>query len=139
MAFTGELYFYYCNKSNQNVIELLKLYADKIGYQFNYEIDEDEHSIIFFKDKEMWEYHLNHGYNVDLNGEGCFYVDAKMVSLKGKASLYELNGFSNFDPTDTYLIFSKVPYYVLTVPHDINDDPFSKKIHDDFYSLLTIE
>ena len=140
MEFTGELYFYYSDKSNETVINLLKLYADKIGYDYNYEINDlDEHSIMFFKNKKMWEYHLEHGYNVDLNGEGCFYINAKMVSLNGKASLYELNGRSNFDPTDTFFVFSKVPYYVLTVPYDIEEDPFSKKIYTDFYNILIMK
>lgn len=139
MEFTGELYFYYSDKPNDAVINLLKLYADKIGYEYNYEINDlGEHSIMFFKNKKMWEYHLEHGYNVDLNGEGCFCINAKIVSLEGKASLYELNGRSNFDPTDTCFTFDKVSYYVLTVPCAIEEDSFSKKIYTDFHNLLIL-
>lgn len=137
MELTGELYFYYADKSIENVIDALKLYADKIDYQYNYEIDEyNEHSIMFFKNAEMWEYHLKHGYNVDINGQGCFYISAKNVSLNGKATLYELNGNSNFEPTNTQFTFTQVSYHVLTIPFDIDDDPFSKQIHTAFNEIL---
>ncbi|WP_286467616.1 hypothetical protein [Myroides sp. DF42-4-2] len=103
---------------------------------YNVEVDDGEYSILFYESTKMLEYHLEHGYNVDLAGKGCFFVGVKTVMLDAKATLFELNGESNFEPAETNFILSKVSYCNLIVPDYIEDDEFSKKMYNDFYEIL---
>jgi hypothetical protein len=139
MELTGELYGFYSNKELPVVFEELKKYAESINFKFDIDsFDEWEH-IFFYKNEIMLEYHDEKGYNTELNGEGCFFIEAKKTKLIGIAKLFEFEGKSDFNPIDINLALTNVNYYLLTVPHIIEDDEFSRKIHGSILSILTTE
>ena len=84
----------------------------------------------------MLDYHYEHGYNTDIDNEGCFSIEYKQVSLDGIATLLETNDKSNFDPYDINLVFEAIDYYFLIIPDFIEDSTFSKKIHGIFSNIL---
>jgi hypothetical protein len=133
---TGVLYGFYSNKPIVGVFEALKDAALKIGYQHEYNEYEDEKSLLFYKNKEMLEYHLENGYNTDLQGNGCFCVEAKNVKLHGVASLHKFEESSDFEPYDINLIFNQVQYYLLIVPGVIENSEFSFRVHSLFSQVL---
>ncbi|HWV67719.1 hypothetical protein [Chitinophaga sp.] len=137
MNWTGELYGFYTEKPIQEVFEILKNKASEMPYKFDYNKTDTEETLLFYKDQEMLEYHLENGYNTDLNGEGCFSVEAKTVKLDGIATLFEFEGLSDFEPYDINLVFSRISYYVLVVPDFIEESQFSKKIHTMFRQVLS--
>lgn len=71
---TGVLYGFYTNKPIEFVFKHMQTQAKEIGYQWNYIEYNDEKNLLFYKNKEMFTYHLEHGYNVDLKGEVCFGI-----------------------------------------------------------------
>lgn len=137
MNWTGELYGFYTEKPIQEVFEILKNKASEMPYKFDYNKTDIEETLLFYKDQEMLDYHLENGYNTDLNGEGCFSVEAKTVKLDGIATLFEFEGLSDFEPYDINLVFSRICYYVLVVPDFIEESEFSKKIHTMFRQVLS--
>ena len=139
MELTGELYGFYTNKELPTVFEELKKYAESIGFKFNINSFEEWENLFFYKDEKMLQYHDEKGYNTELNGEGCFGIEAKKTKLIGIAKLFEFEGETNFDPYDINLAFNHVYYYLLVVPHIIEDDAFSRKIHDSIRSILIAE
>jgi hypothetical protein len=136
MEFTGELYGFYSNREVATVFEKLKKLAERINYQFKIGSLFENEDIFFYKDDAMLRYHEENGYNTDLNGEGCFYIEAKKTTLNGIATLFEFEGKSDFDPYDINLAFTQVYYYVLTIPHIIEEDEFSRKIHQAVLNIL---
>jgi hypothetical protein len=136
MEWSGTYYYFYSNKSIQILFELLKAEASKIDFLHEYSIWDNEESLFFFKNKEMYDYHMNNGYNSDISGEGCFCVQAKMTHLNGVASLFEFDGSKDFDPQEINLVFDKLFYYVLIVPNPINECGFSSKINEIFSNAI---
>ncbi|HEY8957346.1 hypothetical protein [Chitinophaga sp.] len=137
MNWTGELYGFYSEKPIQEVFEAVKNKALEMPYKFDYNKTDIEETLLFYKDEAMLEYHLENGYNTELNGEGCFSLEAKTVKLDGIATLFEFEGASDFEPYDINLVFSRIYYYVLTVPDFIEESEFSKKIHAMFHQVLS--
>lgn len=136
MELTGQLYGFYSNKKISSVFEELKKYAKSTDYLCEHNTYDDEESLFFFKDEEMKQYHEEEGYNTDQKSQGCFCVEAKMTKLDGISTLFEFEGSSDFDPIDINLVFTKVYYYVLTVPHFLENDKFSKTIFDSMHRIL---
>lgn len=81
MEFTGFYYSFYFDKNTDIVIEELK------NTNFCYEEREfnGEKSYFFYKNDEMYENHLENGYSLDKNGEGCFCLETKRVPINGEA------------------------------------------------------
>jgi hypothetical protein len=139
MELTGVLYGFYSNKAMPAVFEKLKTYAESINFKFQHDSFEGNEDIFFYKDENMRRYHDDKGYNTELNGEGCFYIEGKNAKLNGIATLFEFEGKSDFEPFDINLAFTQVYYYVLTVPHIVEDDEFSRKIHHAVQNILTTD
>jgi hypothetical protein len=137
MELTGALYGFYSNKALPAVLEEFKKYAESIAFNFDLDSFEGSENIFFYKDETMLEYHDEKGYNTELNGEGCFYIEAKKTKLIGIAKLFEFEGKSDFNPIDINLALTQVYYYLLTIPHIIEEDAFSGKIHHSLQSILT--
>ncbi len=136
MEWTGELYGFYTEKTIDEVFDSIKEYAVDIGYEFEYNHYENEEDLFFYRNKKMYDRHLKNGYNTDMNGEGCFSVEAKRTKIDGVATLNKFAGVANFDPFDINLVFNNVFYYTLIVPHPVEDSPFSKQIFDQFHKIL---
>ncbi|MBO9202436.1 MULTISPECIES: hypothetical protein [Niastella] len=140
MELTGEMYGFYSNRELPVVFEELKKFAESIGYKFNIHTFHEWENIFFYKDEQMLQYHDEKGYNTALNGEGCFGIEAKKnTKLIGIATLFEFEGDSNFDPHDINLVLNHVNYYLLVIPDIIEEDEFSKKIHNAVRSILLSE
>jgi hypothetical protein len=133
---TGELYGFYTEKPINRVFNIIKEYANSIGYEYEYSSQEREEYLFFYKDEKMYEYHLEHGYNIDINGIGCFSIEAKNTKMDGIATLIKFEGYPNLEPIDINLVFNDVFYYVLVVPCLIENSPFAKKIYDVFHNAL---
>lgn len=134
--FTGELYGFYSNKSLKTVFENFKLLAKGLGYEHNNVFYEGEESFLFYKSETMLNHHLENGYNIDIDDEGCFSIEGKKTKLHGIATLIEFENESNFDPYNVNLTLNDVFYYVLTLPRFIEDSQFSLNIHNRFVRML---
>ena len=97
MEWTGELYGFYSNKSKELVFEALKKEVEPMGYQHELYEMRSVRGLFFYKDQNMLDYHHEHGYNTDINGEGCFNIEYRQVSLDGIATLYEFEQKSDFE------------------------------------------
>ncbi|WP_323869438.1 hypothetical protein [Xenorhabdus szentirmaii] len=86
----------------------------------------------------MLEHHLEVGYNTDIDGQGCFCIEARIVNLHGIASLFEFETQSDFEPYDINLLLDNVFYYVLVIPDFIENSTFCFKIHRFLSMLLKI-
>ncbi|MEN7547380.1 hypothetical protein AAG747_05650 [Rapidithrix thailandica] len=139
MDWTGKFYGFYSDKPIEEVFRELKNQAYTMGYQYDLIQEEDGESLFFYKNQEMLDYQLEHGYNTDLHDQGCFSVEAKLTKLKGIATLFEFEGRSNFEPLDINLMLHIVYYYNLVIPDFIEDSVFSKKIHNIFSEILLKE
>lgn len=126
---TGEMYGFYTNKSIENIFEALKKEVGKIDYQNEHSSYNGEESLLFYKDQNMLDHHLDVGYNLDLDGQGCFCIEAKVVNLHGVASLFEFESKSDFEPYDINLLFDNIFYYVLIIPDFIEKSDFCSQIH----------
>lgn len=87
----------------------------------------------------MKDYHLEYGYNLNLNGEGCFGIEAKRTKLNGIATLFEFENDSNFEPYDISLHLDDVFYYILVLPDLIENSSFCKRVHEMFVNILNGE
>ena len=135
---TGSLYGFYSNAPIKEVFSSMQKEASRLGYEFEQNSYNGEESLLFYKNKDMLDYHMEHGYNTDIEGEGCFCVEAKVVSLSGVASLFEFDGDSSFEPYDINFLFNKIYYYVLIVPDFIEKSAFSLKIYQTFVASVKI-
>ncbi|MDX7998136.1 hypothetical protein FE394_02720 [Xenorhabdus sp. Reich] len=135
-GWTGELYGFYTNKSIEKIFEVLKKEISNIDYQYEYNSHDGEESLFFYKDKNMLEHHLEVGYNTDIDGQGCFCIEARVVNLHGIASLFEFETQSDFEPYDINLLLDNVFYYVLVVPDFIENSTFCSKIHRFFIDVV---
>lgn len=126
---TGTLYYFYSNKQISAVFNTLKTQAMKMSYQFDYHEYNLECSLLFYTNAAMLKDHMDNGYNTAINGQGCFGVEAKKVKLDGKASLFEFEQDTDFQPYDINLMFDQVFYYRLVTPDSIDDCRFSAKAY----------
>lgn len=55
-----------------------------INYKYDYSIDEGDKFLFCYKNNEMYEYHLENGYNIDMQGEGCFMIEEKKSAIERK-------------------------------------------------------
>lgn len=80
-----------------------------------------------YKNNEMYKYHLENGYNIDMQGEGCFMIEEKRAQLRGRATLFEFESNSNigFEPRDIDLRFNSLFYYSLVLPEEPENSSFS--------------
>lgn len=136
MELTGQLYGFYSNKNIEEVFDSLEKFSLIINYKYDYNTIFGEKSMIFFKDEKMWQHHLENGYNTDIEEKGCFSIESKLTRLNGISTLFEFDGNSDFEPIDINLAFTKVYYYVLTVPYFIEEDKFSNDIVNSFRAIL---
>lgn len=133
---TGELYGFYTEKPINKVFNLVKEYANSIGYESEYSSHENEEELFFYKNRKMYDYHLDHGYNTNIDGIGCFSIEAKNTKMDGIATLIKFDDCPNIDPIDINLVFNEVFYYTLIVPSLIENSPFAKNIHSAFHEIL---
>ena len=61
----------------------------------------------------MLDSHLENGYHLDHNGEGCFGIESKNISMNHIATLHTFDTLNDFDPYDINLIFKDAYYYLL--------------------------
>ena len=88
MDWTGSLYFIDTNKCGKWVLENLKqCFHEKYHYTFQDNSDEEWDYLLFYRDKKMLNHHLEKGYNDDMDGKGCFGIEAKNVDLKAIATV----------------------------------------------------
>lgn len=133
---TGELYGFYTNKQISRVFGAMINEVEHIGYQCEYHAYGEERSLLFYKNRNMLNHHLNVGYNTDLGGQGCFCIEAKNVNLHGMASLFEFESMSNFEPYDINLILDSIYYYILIVPDFVDESDFCAQIYHLMISVL---
>ena len=136
MEFTGEFYYFYSDKPLKSVLEEFSNQIQEIHFQIEQTELFGEKSLFCFKNQEMYDYHLEQGYNIDLDGKGCFAVEAKETSLNGSASLYEFKGKSDFEPQPIQLSIQQIYHYRLILPAVIESSSFSQKIYDLFTHIL---
>lgn len=86
MNWTGQLYGIYAGMPIEKVFEKLKQKAQEIDYKFNYSKYKEEESLLFYKNDEMLDFHLENGYNTSMNEEGCFSVEAKIQTYRHELS-----------------------------------------------------
>lgn len=137
MEWTGYLYSFYSDKPIPEVFDRFAEAVNLLGYKCEQSVQFGEQVLFCFKDEQMLDYHLENGYNTDINGEGCFSIESKIAELNAVASMSEFEGKSDFYPMDIYLHLKSVYYYRLVLPEDI-DSPFSKKVFDLFRSSLNL-
>lgn len=133
---TGIMYGFYTNKSIDDVFFSWIKKLSSINYKYEQSAFRDEKFLFCYKNDEMRDYHLNYGYNLNLNGEGCFLIEAKSTKLNGIATLFEFDSASDFEPYDINLHFNKVFYYVLVLPDLIENSKFCQDIHNLFINIL---
>jgi hypothetical protein len=133
---TGVMYGFYTNKSIDDVFSSLIKKIASINYKYKRDSFRDEEFLFFYKNDEMQDSHLENGYNLDINGEGCFGIEAKNTTLNGIATLFEFDNDSDFEPYDINLHFDNVFYYVLVLPELIENSVFCQNIHNLFVNIL---
>ncbi len=133
---TGVMYGFYTNKLIDDVFSSLIKKIASINYKYKQDSFRDEEFLFFYKNDEMQDYHLENGYNLDINGEGCFGVEAKNTTLNGIATLFEFDNDSDFEPYDINLHFDNVFYYVLVLPEAIENSNFCQNIYNLFINIL---
>ena len=90
----------------------------------------------------MFEHHLEEGYNIDMDGEGCFMIQAKKAQFRGRANLFDVvEDDSNIKcaPHDIDLRFNSLFYYCLVLPEEPECSSFSRKIRGFLISILDDE
>ncbi|MFQ1013526.1 hypothetical protein ACFX2U_11900, partial [Gilliamella apicola] len=125
-----------------------------INYQYDYRLENynDEknyhnkeniwNTLFCYKNKEMFEHHLEEGYNIDMDGEGCFMIQAKKAQFRGRANLFDVvEDDSNIKcaPHDIDLRFNSLFYYFLVLPEEPECSSFSQKIRGFLISILDDE
>lgn len=133
---SGVMYGFYTNKSIDSVFSLWNEKITSINYKYKRDCFRDEEFLFFYKNDEMKNSHLENGYNLDVDGEGCFCIEAKNTKLNGIATLFEFDNDSDFEPYDINLHFDNVYYYVLILPDLIDNSDFCQSIHSLFINIL---
>ena len=145
---------YYTNKPIDFVFSEWRKKMSIINYQYDYRLENynDEknydnkeniwNTFFCYKNKEMFEHHLEEGYNIDMDGEGCFMIQAKKVQFRGRANLFDVvEDDSNIKcaPHDIDLRFNSLFYYCLVLPEEPECSSFSQKIRGFLISILDDE
>lgn len=133
---TGVMYGFYSNKSIAEVFPLWIEKSSHINYKVQRDFYRDTDFLFCYKNDEMNNYHLEYSYNLDLNGEGCFGIEAKRTKLNGIATLFEFENDSDFEPYDINLHLDDIFYYVLVLPDSIENSSFCKSVHKMFVNIL---
>lgn len=81
---TGYQYGFYTNKPIDFVLSEWRKKVLAINYKYDYSIDEGDKFLFCYKNNEMYEYHLENGYNIDMQGEGCFMIEEKKSVIERK-------------------------------------------------------
>ena len=138
---TGCWYGFYSNKPIDIVFFEWRKKMSAINYNYEYSTykEKGDEFLFCYKSDQMYEYHLEHGYNIEMQGEGCFMIQAKKAHLKGKATLFEFDDKSMCDPYDINLRFNSLYYYVLVLPEEPENSSFSQKINNFLISILDEE
>ena len=114
----------------------LNFWTEERLHKYEYTEFNDEKNLFFYKNNKMLNSHLKKGYHLNKNGEGCFGLEGKRVTMNQVVSLYKFDGLSDFEPYDINLIFEKAYYYLLVLPEPIETSKFSKEIFDLFSDAL---
>lgn len=153
MEWTGYWYGFYTNKPIDFVFSEWRKKMSIINYQYDYRLENynDEknynnkeniwNTLFCYKNKEMFEHHLEEGYNIDMDGEGCFMIQAKKAQFRGRATLFEFDD-EPIDDDFTYAIdmrFNSLFYYCLVLPEEPECSNFSQKIRGFLISILDDE
>ena len=154
MEWTGYWYGFYTNKPIDFVFSEWRKKMSIINYQYDYRLENynDEknydnkeniwNTLFCYKNKEMFEHHLEEGYNIDRDGEGCFMIQAKKAQFRGRANLFDVvEDDSNIKcaPHDIDLRFNSLFYYCLLLPEEPECSSFSQKIRGFLISILDDE
>ena len=154
MEWTGYWYGFYTNKPIDFVFSEWRKKMSIINYQYDYSLENynDEknydnkeniwNTLFCYKNKEMFEHHLEEGYNIDMDGEGCFMIQAKKAQFRGRANLFDVvEDDSNIKcaPHDIDLRFNSLFYYCLVLPEEPECSSFSQKIRGFLISILDDE
>ena len=154
MEWTGYWYGFYTNKPIDFVFSEWRKKMSIINYQYDYRLENynDEknydnkeniwETLFCYKNKEMFEHHLEEGYNIDMDGEGCFMIQAKKAQFRGRANLFDVvEDDSNIKcaPHDIDLRFNSLFYYCLVLPEEPECSSFSQKIRGFLISILDDE
>ena len=133
----GEFYRFYTDKEIKNVYKkITDIVENKLKFKYEYTEFNDEKNLFFYKNNKMLNSHLKKGYHLNKNGEGCFGLEGKRVTMNQVVSLYKFDGLSDFEPYDINLVFEKAYYYLLVLPEPIETSKFSKEIFDLFSDAL---
>ena len=154
MEWTGYWYGFYTNKPIDFVFSEWRKKMSIINYQYDYRLenyndkknyDNKENiwnTLFCYKNKEMFEHHLEEGYNIDMDGQGCFMIQAKKAQFRGRANLFDVvEDDSNIKcaPHDIDLRFNSLFYYCLVLPEESECSSFSQKIRGFLISILDDE
>ena len=154
MEWTGYWYGFYTNKPIDFVFSEWRKKMSIINYQYDYDLVNYNHgkdydnkeniwdTLFCYKNKEMFEHHLEEGYNIDMDGEGCFMIQAKKAQFRGRANLFDVvEDDSNIKcaPHDIDLRFNSLFYYCLVLPEEPECSSFSQKIRGFLISILDDE
>jgi len=136
--FTGEFYPFYSEKPIGDVFFLLKKRMSEIGYSSCQEHGQNdgEEVVFFYKNEEMLKHYDENGYSLDINGQGCFCIEARNANLYCTASLYEFDDKSGPDPYPANLAFENIFHYFLVLPDFIEESEFCKLIFDSFVKTI---
>ena len=125
----GELYRFYTDKDIVTTYEkMIKSVGSQLGFTHDYIEFNDEKNILFYRDSAMLDSHLENGYHLDHNGEGCFGIESKNISMNHIAILHTFDTLNDFDPYDINLIFKDAYYYLFVLPEPVETSPFSARI-----------
>lgn len=136
--FTGVDYLLYSKNDNRQVFNRLNEEMTKLGFSPKEKEEKPEEryiSAFYAKDEAMLEYHYKNGYNTDLNGEGCFLLYSGIEKLEKPLIVAD-----TLDVKNDFAQYAWFPgtyfYFSLTLPGDIEDNGFSKRIFDILIKLL---
>ena len=132
MEFTGYLHFIYTNLPRERVIALTQaLFQQRYGFRWESNDWQGEDWLLFHRDQAMMDHHLDHGYNEDLDGQGCVGFEGQTADWLGLAHAMEVNGIKA-DPDDIDLVahmcLKGIYHITLVLPGDVDDSAFSRDV-----------
>lgn len=136
---TGVMYSFYSNKNEGDVMPLFCEFMQELAFKCKKTTFKTDKFWFFYKNAEMIHMHNECGYNLNMNGEGCFSIEAKRTKLHGMANLFEFEGEKNFEPYDINLRMDDVFYYMLLLPSEIDKSIFCRSIYEKFNCTIMAE
>ena len=125
----GELYRFYTDKDIVTTYEkMIKSVGSQLGFTHDYIEFNDEKNILFYRDSAMLDSHLENGYHLDHNGEDCFGIESKNISMNHIGTLHTFDTLNDVAPYDINLIFKDAYYYLFVLPEPVETSPFSARI-----------